>query len=213
MSRAKFKRRVFGEQDVVDIHALPDARLSAAMRLDNKCQQVTHRVKRGAVPWAEQAKIGIDSEGIRTCRQPVTRRGIIPRFLLPGVCSTMRELWMILFVTCSTLGSQLLIKSAVTKIAARTPAPVGVDWLVAVILSPKVWLAVAAQGVGFLVWIAVVSRMKLGAAFATSGALFYLLLALASWAIYDERLTTGQWLGIGLVSAGVLMISFFGRGA
>jgi len=126
---------------------------------------------------------------------------------------TIRNLSLILFVTCSTLGSQLLIKGAVTAIAARSPLPTGLDWLMAVILSPKVWLAVAIQGIGFLVWIAVVSRVKLGAAFAVSGALFYILLALASWVLYDERLTVWQWLGIGFVSVGVLMISQLGRNA
>jgi len=125
----------------------------------------------------------------------------------------MRELLMILFVTCSTLGSQLLIKDAVVRIAARVPAPAGVEWLMAVAGSPKIWAAVAVQGVGFVVWIAVVSRVKLGPAFATSGAFFYILLAAASWYLYGERLAPLQWLGIVLVSAGVLMISMLGHNA
>ena len=125
----------------------------------------------------------------------------------------LRDLLMILFVTCSTLGSQLLIKDAVVRIAARTPAPAGFDWLFAVIGSPKVWAAVAVQGIGFLVWIVVVSRMKLGPAFATSGAFFYILLAAVSWWLYGERLAPLQWAGIVLVSAGVLMISMLGQQA
>jgi drug/metabolite transporter (DMT)-like permease len=119
----------------------------------------------------------------------------------------IRDLAMILFVTCSTLGSQLLIKGAVTAIAARTPAPAGTDWLAAVVASPRIWLAVAMQGVGFLVWIVVVSRMKLGPAFATSGAFFYIALAAASWYLYGERLGPWQWAGIALVSTGVLMLT------
>lgn len=122
----------------------------------------------------------------------------------------IRDLLMILFVTCSTLGSQLLIKSAVVGIAARTPPPAGLDWLMTVLMSPKVWGAVVIQGVGFLVWIAVVSRVKLGPAFATSGAFFYILLAAAGWYLYGERLAPLQWAGIALVSAGVLMISLLG---
>lgn len=125
----------------------------------------------------------------------------------------IRDLLMILFVTCSTLGSQLLIKDAVVRIAARSPAPVGFDWLMAVVVSPKVWAAVAIQGIGFLVWIAVVSRVKLGPAFATSGAFFYILLAAASWYLYGERLAPLQWAGIALVSTGVLMISMLGQGS
>ena len=122
----------------------------------------------------------------------------------------LRNILMILFVTCSTLGSQLLIKAAVIRIGARVPVPVGLDWLVAVAFSPKVWLAVTIQGVGFVVWIAVVSRMKLGLAFATSGAFFYILLALLSWWLYGERLAPMQWLGILLISGGVMMLALLG---
>lgn len=124
----------------------------------------------------------------------------------------VRDLLMILFVTCSTLGSQLLIKGAVAGIATRSPPPSGLDWLLAVLASPKIWAAVAVQGVGFLVWIAVVSRVKLGPAFATSGAFFYVLLAAASWYLYGERLAPLQWMGITLVSIGVLMITILGQG-
>lgn len=127
--------------------------------------------------------------------------------------SVIRDLLMIVFVTCSTLGSQLLIKRAVMGIAARVPAPQGVDWLLATALSPIVWLAVAIQGVGFVVWMVVVSRVKLGMAFATSGAFFYILLAVLSWYLYDERLAPMQWAGMALISIGVLMISLFARSA
>ena len=125
----------------------------------------------------------------------------------------LANLALILFVTCSTLGSQLLVKRAVLEIGTRTPAPQGVDWLVAAVTSPTVWLAVAIQGVGFVVWMVVVSRIKLGVAFATSGSFFYIVLALLSWYLYDERLSAGQWFGIGLISCGVLMISLLGRSA
>lgn len=123
----------------------------------------------------------------------------------------LRDLLMILFVTCSTLGSQLLIKNAVMRIATRAPAPERLDWLLAVVASPRIWAAVAVQGVGFLVWIVVVSRVKLGPAFAMSGAFFYILLAAASWWLYGERLALWQWVGIALVSTGVLMISMLGQ--
>ena len=125
----------------------------------------------------------------------------------------IRDLLMIVFVTCSTLGSQLLIKGAVVTIGARTPAPAGLDWFLAVVVSPKVWAAVMVQGVGFLVWVGVVSRVKLGVAFATSGAFFYILLALVSWHLYGERLAPLQWAGIMLVSVGVLMIATAGQSA
>lgn len=125
----------------------------------------------------------------------------------------IRDLAMIFFVTCSTLGSQLLVKHAMLQIGARAPAPQGMAWLIAALTSPSVIAAVAIQGVGFVVWMLVVSRVKLGVAFAMSGAFFYLLMALASWMLYGERLAPMQWAGIALVSVGVLMISMLGQGS
>lgn len=120
---------------------------------------------------------------------------------------------MIVFVTCATLGSQLLVKHAVLNIAARTPGMKGLEWLVAAVSSPQIIAAIALQGIGFLVWVVVVSRVKLGLAFALSGSFFYILLAAASWWLYGERLAPGQWFGLLLISTGVLMMSTMGRPA
>ena len=123
----------------------------------------------------------------------------------------IREILMILFVTCSTLGSQLLIKHAVAQLAQRTPPLIGMPWLVAAIFSPPLLAAIAVQGIGFLVWVVVVSRVKLGVAFAISGAFFYILMAVVTWLLYGERLTPWQWAGIALISTGVLMVSLLGQ--
>lgn len=122
-----------------------------------------------------------------------------------------KELLMIVFVTCSTLGSQLLVKKAVVQIALRDPVPQGFQWLLAAGLSPGVIAAVAIQGVGFIVWVVVVSRVKLGVAFAISGAFFYIMLATVSWLVYGERLAPLQWVGLLLVSSGVLMMTLSGE--
>lgn len=124
-----------------------------------------------------------------------------------------KEVLMIVFVTCSTLGSQLLVKRAVTEIATREPVPTGVQWLLAACLSPGVITAVAIQGVGFIVWVVVVSRIKLGVAFAISGSFFYILIAAASWLLYGERLLPLQWMGLVLVSSGVLLMMLAGKPA
>lgn len=124
-----------------------------------------------------------------------------------------KEVLMIVFVTCSTLGSQLLVKRAVTLIAQRDPVPQGIQWLLAACFSPYVITAVVIQGIGFIVWVVVVSRVKLGMAFAISGAFFYILIALSSWLLYGERLAAPQWLGLVLVSSGVLLMSLYGKPA
>lgn len=125
----------------------------------------------------------------------------------------LRDIALIVFVTCTTISGQLLLKRGVTEIGMRDPAPSGLDWLLATFLSPSVWAAIVIQAVGFVVWAVVISRIKLGVAFALAGACLYILMAFASWQLYGERLTPMQWLGIVLVSAGVLMISQLGQTA
>lgn len=118
----------------------------------------------------------------------------------------IREVLMIAFVTLSTMGSQLLVKNGVTTLAERTPDLKGMQWLLAAVLSPSIIAAVAVQGLGFLMWVVVVSRMKLGIAFAISGAFFYLLIAFASWIFYGERLSSMQWGGLVMISGGVVLM-------
>lgn len=123
----------------------------------------------------------------------------------------LREVLMILFVTCSTLTGQLLIKHGMTQLSLRSPGLTGWHWLWAAMTSPAVITAIAVQGIGFIVWVIVISRVKLGVAFGVSGAFLYGLMALASWCLYGERLSLGQWLGLGFISAGVLMVSMLGQ--
>ena len=125
----------------------------------------------------------------------------------------LRNLLMILFVTCSTVSGQLLIKHSVARVASLDPMPRGVDWLLATFLMPGVWLAIAIQGVGFIVWMVVISRMKLGMAFAFAGASLYMVMALVGWFAFGERLAPLQWAGIVLISVGVLMLSALGQQA
>lgn len=121
----------------------------------------------------------------------------------------LRNALMILFVTCSTLGGQLLLKQATVRLAGRAPRLHGMDWLLAAFQTPAVWAAILIQGVGFVVWLFVISRMKLGLAFAFAGACLYLLMPAASWYLYGERLAPAQWGGIALIAAGILLVSMF----
>ena len=115
---------------------------------------------------------------------------------------------LILFVTVSTVGSQLLLKQAMKAIAAPTgqAADLGRFFLDAAV-SPWIYGSLALQVTGYLVWLIVVSKEQLGVAFATSGAFFYLLVGLSAWLIHGERLTLPQWSGIGLITLGVLLVS------
>ncbi len=119
----------------------------------------------------------------------------------------MREILMILIVTICTVASQLLVKFGVGRLQVRDPSGNFTGWLTSVATSPSIIGAVAVQGMGFLIWIVVVSRMKLGAAFAISGGFFYLLVATSSFLIFGERLSPQQWAGLFLISSGVVLMT------
>lgn len=113
---------------------------------------------------------------------------------------------MIVLVTCMTLGSQLLLKKAIAVIGPLLQTD-KLAFLAAAFTSPYVLSAIAMQGLGFVLWLFVISRVKLGVAFALSGAFFYLLIALSSWYLYGERLTIQQWGGLLLISSGVALMT------
>ncbi|MFN7219144.1 MAG: EamA family transporter, partial [Burkholderiales bacterium] len=60
---------------------------------------------------------------------------------------------------------------------------------------------------GYLVWIVVISSEKLGIATAMVSASYYLLTASAAWIIFGERLSIMQWLGISLITLGVVCVT------
>lgn len=120
----------------------------------------------------------------------------------------MRSIFMIVFVSVFTIASQLLLKKGINDIVARGVSSEDVtQFLRQALLSPYVIGAMALQVASYLVWIFVISKYKLGYAFAISGALFYLLLAFAGWVFFGERLTAAQWAGVGLITAGVVCMN------
>lgn len=77
-----------------------------------------------------------------------------------------------------------------------------------IIRSPYVVGAFVLQGIIALFWIYVLSKIQLVYLFTMSGAFFYILLALASWIILGERLSLIQWLGVFMISLGVVFFNY-----
>lgn len=113
---------------------------------------------------------------------------------------------LVLITTLCTIGGQLILKKAMTTLKpllAQGP----LDFLWGAAFSPLVYAALALQVLGYVAWMFVISKEKLSVAFALSGSTFYLLMAAASWFFYGEKLSSGQWLGLLLISAGVVMVT------
>ncbi|HWX81936.1 MAG TPA: hypothetical protein VNZ02_17675 [Steroidobacteraceae bacterium] len=114
---------------------------------------------------------------------------------------------LFLAVTVNAVISQLLLRRALNQLGS----PSGLSELPRFIgnaaLSPWIYASVTLQVLGYVLWMLVVSREKLGVATASIGAGFYILMALSAWLIYGETLSTLQWAGIILVTVGVVCIS------
>lgn len=119
----------------------------------------------------------------------------------------MPTVLLVFVVTLLTIGSQLALKAAIGQVASvlTERGPLAFVW--AAITSPGVLLAISMQGIGFIVWWFVITQERLSVAFAISGSFFYLVMALASWLIYDEKLTIQQVIGLVLITIGVLMVN------
>lgn len=114
---------------------------------------------------------------------------------------------LVLLVTLCTIGSQLVLKQGVGQITSVLKTDGAMAFLLTAAQSPIVIAALAMQGVGYVIWLFVVSQERLSVAFAMSGSFFYLLMAAASWLLYGEKLAWGQWVGLAMISIGVLMVN------
>jgi drug/metabolite transporter (DMT)-like permease len=116
---------------------------------------------------------------------------------------------LVLIVTLVTIGSQLILKRGIGEISTVLRQEGAVAFVWAAATSPIVLAALLLQGIGYVVWWFVVSQERLSVAFAISGSFFYLVMAGASWLLYGERLNIQQWIGLCLITAGVLMVNLF----
>jgi drug/metabolite transporter (DMT)-like permease len=113
-------------------------------------------------------------------------------------------------VTVNAVVSQLLLRRALNELGSPASLSGLPRFIGNAALSPWIYASVALQILGYVLWMLVVSREKLGVATATIGAGFYVLMALSAWLIYGETLSPLQWTGIVLVTVGVVCISLSG---
>jgi drug/metabolite transporter (DMT)-like permease len=114
---------------------------------------------------------------------------------------------LIIAVTINAVLGQLLLKHALTTLGGRSALTSIPRFITAAATSPWIYASVAVQGLGFFLWMMLISREKMGVATASVGAGFYIFMPLCAWAIYGETLSSLQWLGIALLTAGVTCVS------
>jgi drug/metabolite transporter (DMT)-like permease len=116
----------------------------------------------------------------------------------------------LLFVafTVNAVISQLLLRRATNGLGSAPSRLSALPHFIGqAALSPWVYASISLQILGYALWLMIVSREKLGVATASIGAGFYVLMALSAWLVYGETLSPLQWVGIVLVTGGVVCIS------
>jgi drug/metabolite transporter (DMT)-like permease len=114
---------------------------------------------------------------------------------------------LIATTTICTLAAQLILKKALNSDPMRDALIDGpLSFIFSAALHPLVWLALSLQVTGYVAWFFVLTRERLAVSFAISGAMLYVLMAVAAWFFYAERLTLLQWSGIALISVGVVLV-------
>lgn len=114
---------------------------------------------------------------------------------------------LITAVTLNAVAGQLLLKHALATLGGRAALGATSKFILDAFTSPWMYASLAIQGLGYILWIVLISREKLGVATASVGAGFYALMPLCAWVIYGESLTNAQWFGICLITIGVTCVS------
>ena len=116
----------------------------------------------------------------------------------------------IVYILISVLGSaagQLLLKKGMNSMG---PVTLSFNQLPSVIwqmaTNPSVFIGLAIYLVGTVFWLAALSRVELS--FAYPFASFnYIVMLVASWIMFDEKITLSRILGTVVIGIGVLLIS------
>lgn len=116
---------------------------------------------------------------------------------------------LIIYVVASTVSSQILLKYGLNKISVNVKVFGDLfPFIKEALTSWQILLSLGIQAVGFVAWILVVSKVKLAMAFAVSNSLLYAVIAIASWYFLDEKINLIQWIGIILISIGVIFMTY-----
>ena len=114
---------------------------------------------------------------------------------------------LIVAVTVNAVVGQLLLKHAIATLGGRAALETMSKFVLDAATSPWMYASFAIQALGYFLWIVLISREKLGVATASVGAGFYILMPFCAWVLFGESLTNVQWLGVGLITAGVTCVS------
>lgn len=107
----------------------------------------------------------------------------------------------------TTVASQLLLKKGISTFTFQGFSWSGIVLLVKHVLSNMYLIGgILFYGISFLLWLVVLSKTKLSFAYPITSINFVLVL-IASYYLFGEKLAVTQYLGVGLIIFGVLVLS------
>lgn len=117
---------------------------------------------------------------------------------------------LVFSIAANAVLGQLLLKRALLGLGGATALANWQKFVIDALKSPWIYGSLAIQALGYLLWMVLISKSKLGTATASVGGSFYVMLALCAWIVFGETMSLLQWLGIVLVSLGVACIGVSG---
>ena len=116
---------------------------------------------------------------------------------------------LVLLLICVFLGvsAQLLLKSGVDSSGFQIDDSNNIiSKLIGVILTPNVFVGFILYGLAALAWLIVLSRFELSYAYPML-AMMYMIIPFAASLFLKEEINSMQWIGIMIISVGVLIVS------
>ena len=115
-------------------------------------------------------------------------------------------IYILISVLTSTVG-QLLLKIGMNNMGSITLSSnqfLSTSWKMAT--NPHVFIGLVIYLAGTIFWLAALSRVDLSYAYPFAS-LSYVVMLVASWMMFDEKITLGRFLGTVVIGIGVLLIS------
>lgn len=118
----------------------------------------------------------------------------------------MKTIFTILFCVILNSIAQIALKLGMSNISiSKNPSIFSMDMIQSLVFNRYVIIGWALYGMSFVIWLYVLSKVKLSYAYPFIS-LSYVLVAVLGYLILDEKISTGAWIGIGLVVVGVSLI-------
>lgn len=114
----------------------------------------------------------------------------------------MQRLLLLSGTLLLTVSGQLVIKSRALAIQQSSASPSGVAYLVAMFADRVVWLGLSGAALAAVCWIMTLRQLSVSAAYPFM-ALSFVIVPACALVFLGERVTTLQWLGCGVIVAGV----------